>query len=171
MAINASAAEVLPAWLEPGNAYAPPEAVQALYKTLAPGVGQACERARRRIRGGYAEYVRGLRDARDALAESRKFKAWCEAYGLNYGTVCNTLSLAAKLATNETVSQPPPDPKDKPARLVMGLADDEEKATTIQGLRDVLDALGVKEDAWGQAVRYLLNYWHEHEHPKEAAAA
>jgi hypothetical protein len=101
MAISESAAEALPAWLELGREDAPPEAVRELYATLAPGVGQTCERARRRIRGGYAEYVRGLREARDALAESRKFKAWCEAYGLNYGTVCNTLSLAAKLPTNE----------------------------------------------------------------------
>jgi len=106
MSSDETTQEPLPAWLEVGDAEtdraAQPDAVKALYKTLQRGVVSECERARKRLRGGYAEYVRGLKDARDALAPSRKFKEWCLAWGFNYGTVCNTLSLAGKLATNDS---------------------------------------------------------------------
>jgi hypothetical protein len=172
MAISVSAAEVLPAWLEVGDGDLPPEAVQALYKTLAPGIGRACERARKRMGAGYVEYLRGLRDARDALAPDGKFKEWCAAYGLVYSTVKNQLSQAdSKLADTDSVPGRLLDPAVKPARLVIGLVDDVERAAVVQHLRDVLDALGVKEDAYGKAVLYLFTYWFEHEHPTEAAAA
>jgi hypothetical protein len=62
----------------------------------------------------------------------------------------------------------PPKTKNKTARLVVGLGDAEEKADMVARLRMVLDALGVKEDAWDRAVRYLLDFYEQHQ---KAAAA
>jgi len=171
MAISASAADVLPAWLEVGNDDVLPEAVQELYKTLAPGVGQKCERARKRMGAGYVEYLRGLRDARDALAPDGKFKEWCAAYGLVYSTVKNQLSQAdSKLAGTDSVSARSLDPAVKPAHLAVRFANDELKADMVAQLRAVLEAKGMEPDNWREAVLFLINYWYEHEQPKEAAA-
>jgi hypothetical protein len=171
MAINVGTAEVLPAWLELGNEDAPPEAVRELYATLAEGVSIACERARKRMGTGYVEYLRGLRDARDALAPDGKFKEWCAAYGLVYSTVKNQLSQAdSKLADTDSVPARSLDPKVKPAQLAVRFVDATEKSDMIQRLRDVLKAEGKDTDDWREAVLFLLNYWYEHEHPKEAAA-
>ena len=171
MAIGVSAAEVLPAWLEVGKDDVLPEAVQALYNTLAPEIGRVCERARKRMGAGYVSYLRGLREAHTALAKDGKFKEWCEAYGLKYGTVCNQLSQESKLAVNDSLTGRSLDPAVKPAHLAVRFADATERSDMIAYLREVLKELGVKDaDDWKQAVLYLFNYWHEHEHPKEAAA-
>jgi hypothetical protein len=172
MAIGVSAAEVLPAWLELGDADVLPEAVQAVYAGLAPGIRQTCERARKRMGAGYLDYLRGLRDARDALAKDGKFKEWCAAYGLNYGTVKNQLSQAdSKLADNDSLSARSLDSTVKSAQLAVRFADAMEKAEMIARLRELQAAAGVKADDWREALVYLLDYWYEHEHPKEAAAA
>jgi hypothetical protein len=171
MAISASAADVLPAWLEVGDGDLPPEAVRALYKTLADGVSIKCERARKRMGTGYVEYLRGLRDARDALAPDGKFKEWCAAYGLVYSTVKNQLSQAdSKLAGTDSVSARSLDPAVKPAHLAVRFASDELKADMVAQLREVLKAKGMEADNWREAVLFLINYWYEHEQPKEAAA-
>lgn len=169
MAISASAADALPAWWELSSADVPPEAVQALYKTLAPDTGRACERARKRMGAGYLDYLRGLRDARDALAADGKFKEWCVAYGLNYGTVKNQLSQAeSKLADNDSLPARSLDPAVKPAHLAVRFADATEKSDMVARLRDVLIAEGKDKDDWKQAVLFLLDFYWQHQ---TAAAA
>lgn len=91
MAINESAAERLPAWLEPDNDSIPPEALRKIYGQLPIEVTQVCERARRAMRD---EFVHGVLAVHDALAKSGLFKEWCVAAGLNYRTAQSIVARA-----------------------------------------------------------------------------
>jgi hypothetical protein len=115
---------------------------------------------------GHLAYVRALEQVRKALAPYGKFKEWCIAYGLNYGTVCNQLSRANKLATNEPLAARS---QSKGLRqLVVRWETDEEKADTVARLRAVLDVLEIKHDDWRRVLLFLLDYYDQH--AKGAAA-
>jgi len=91
MTISESAAEPLPAWLEPDNDSIPPEALRNIYEHLPIEVTQVCERARRAMRD---EFVHGVLAVHDALAKSGLFKDWCVAAGLNYRTAQSIVARA-----------------------------------------------------------------------------
>lgn len=91
------AAEVQAAsWIGPWDDQRPAleesEALRAVYEGLPEDIVQRCEQARQTMR---TIFVSELCQVRAALAPSRKFKAWCEAVGLNYDTA-NTMLKRAK---------------------------------------------------------------------------
>jgi hypothetical protein len=93
MAISVSAAELLPAWLEPDNDSIPPEALRKIYGRLPIEVTQVCERARASMRDAYVD---GILAVHKVLAPLALFKEWCVAAGLNYRTAQSIVARAER---------------------------------------------------------------------------
>ncbi len=85
--------------MDAGDAEPATTALLEVYAGLAGDVVTYCETERKAI---VRDTVEHLKNVRDALAPSGRFKAWCEAAGFTYGTVKNTLTrIYGKQADNE----------------------------------------------------------------------
>jgi hypothetical protein len=128
-------------------------ALEAVYDGLSDDIVETCEQARGRIR---RTSLVELRKVRDALAPSGRFKEWCLAVGINYGTAKNRLGKGnSKRTDNNKLSG---------RSLALMFADGEQRADTVAKLREVLEKQRIKRDDWAQAVLFLYQYWWEHEH-------
>jgi hypothetical protein len=77
------------------------DALLALYHDLPGDVVAIVEYERQAIVRDTLEHLQHIRDA---LAPYGKFREWCVATGLNYGTVSNRLSRASRPAINEPLT-------------------------------------------------------------------
>jgi hypothetical protein len=106
-------------------------ALESVYADLPAEVVDACEAARTNMRKSLAD---GLRTVHDQLAPLGKFKDWCVAAGLKYGTATQALSRADHTSEravlhSRTASLPTGDPYQaaKITKVVLRFSDLEAK--------------------------------------------